>query len=196
MYNKRLEYNPLFESLTETARKYSRINEEGETLIDQGSTGGTGAFLKPGTSEYKIKYATEYAVKIFQLIYDEYNYFINSITDETVKARYAAEMFDFIKLNSQKADINLDIISKDIITKWQIMNASTEVKKIAESSEDFKKAYDSINKGVAKISQLLSAYSQKYGTEIRNTALVTAVKEFITNALTTLEKAKQETKKV
>ena len=105
-------------------------------------------------------------------------------------------MFDFIKLNSQKADINLDIISKDIITKWQAMNASTEVKKIAESSEDFKKAYDSINKGVAKISQLLSAYSQKYGTEIANTALVTAVKEFINNALTTLEKAKQETKKV
>jgi hypothetical protein len=192
MYNKRLEYNPLFESLTETAKRYSRINEEGAT----GGTGGTGDFLKPGTSAYKTKYAIEYAKKIFQLIYDEYFYFLSSIKDETIKNKFKSELFDFIKLNSQKSDINLDVIAKDIITRWQTMNSSTEVKNIAASSDDFRKAYESIDKGVVKLSQLLSAYSQKYGTEATNPSLITEVKTLINNALTNLEQAKQDTKKV
>lgn len=193
MNNRRLEYNPLFESVTETAKKYSKINEEGQTLIDTGTTGAGGA--SKGSEEYKIKYAKEYAIKIFQLIYDEYIYFMNSIQDETAKQKYAQEILDFLKANSQKSDINFEIISKEILTKWESMNSSSEVKKIAESSDDFRKAYQDIAQAIKNFTLLLNSYSQKYGKELSNNSVMTAIKSFVNTALSTLSQAQQEVKK-
>jgi hypothetical protein len=193
MNNRRLEYNPLFESVTETAKKYSKINEEGQTLIDTGTAGAGGA--SKGSEEYKIKYAKEYAIKIFQLIYDEYIYFMNSIQDETAKQKYAQEILDFLKANSQKSDINFEIISKEILTKWESMNSSSEVKKIAESSDDFRKAYQDIAQAIKNFTLLLNSYSQKYGKELSNNSVMTAIKSFVNTALSTLSQAQQEVKK-
>lgn len=200
MSNKKLEYNPLFESLTETARKYSRINEEGspynasETIIDLGSTGSSAP--AKGSSEYKIKFAAEYAVKIFQLIYDEYTYFLNSIKDQTLKQKYATSLYEFVEQNSIKTDLNFDLLGKELITKWEVMNASSEMKNIAASSDNFKKAYDNISKAISKFKLLLSAYSQKYGTELSNNLVKDSIKSFISTAFTTLQTAKQDTKKI
>jgi hypothetical protein len=120
---------------------------------------------------------------------------MNSIQDETAKQKYAQEILDFLKANSQKSDINFEIISKEILTKWESMNSSSEVKKIAESSDDFRKAYQDIAQAIKNFTLLLNSYSQKYGKELSNNSVMTAIKSFVNTALSTLSQAQQEVKK-
>jgi hypothetical protein len=173
MSNKKLEYNPLFESLVGTARRYERIKEQENTE----------------SGDYKVKNAKEYALKIVQILYDEYLYFLNSIPDEDERKKYKSELLSFIESESKKTDTNMELLAKSMIAKFQEINKSSSVTKASEKSETIKNAYSKVEQGISNFMELVKLYNEKYAKEIADPSVANGIKEFMTNASANLQKA-------
>lgn len=173
MNNRKLEYNPLFESLADTARRYERINEE----------------VSP---EVKIKYAKEYAKKILDAIYQQYVYFVYSIPDSTLKQTAIKEALTFIQGLSAKttAQLSLETIVDEFTKKWDAIETSSQDIDAMKKAPILKDIYADVNKGMEEIKNAVKVYLEKYGTEASSNAVLTDIKTFVDSAKTSMEQKK------
>lgn len=157
MNNSRLEYNPLFETLSDSARRYSRINEE--DLV-----GATGA----GTvsAEYSAKYAKEYAKRLIQIAYEQYFYFASSIPDATLKQKYVQEALEFLKTQETKgANLSFkEMIDGVIANCKKVVEAINLNADLINSAPIIKDIYSNVEKGMLEIENAVKQYLEQYGT--------------------------------
>lgn len=178
MKNNRLEYNPLFESLTDTARRYERISEEDEQ-----------------TTEYKKKYAAEYATRILAMIYEQYSYFVSSMpVEEKTRSEWKNNLQNFIKENSTKSDLSFKEIADSMISEMDKVNSSLKSNEIfskkLKAYPSLENIQNNISGGIKELKNTIDLYSQKYGDMTKDPSVIGKVKEFITNTITALEKIK------
>lgn len=173
MSNKKIEYNPLFESLSEVAKRYERIGEQENTESD----------------DYKLKSAKDYAIRILQMIYDEYLYFLNSVPSDEFRKKYKEEIITFMDTESKKTDVNMELLVKSIMDKWKAVNKSESVTKASEKSEAIRNSYSTVEMGISKLDELVKTYTEKYKKEMMDPSVAKAIKDFTSNALINLQKA-------
>ena len=99
MNNRRFEYNPLFESLTDSARRYETISEQ-------------------ATAD-KMKYAVEYARRIIETCYTQYVYFVNTIPDSATKKTVLTELEAFLKKENEQPSIDFKNFFDSMIAKME-----------------------------------------------------------------------------
>jgi len=175
MAHRNLPYNPLFESLNETARRYERFNESD---------------VSP---EYKRKYAIEYGSRIIQLMYDQYVYFTSSIPIEALRTQLYKDLVSFVDLQSTKEN-TLKTIADSIMTI--LNNVLLEVNKRKESdfNEQNKKqwvidAYKKLEEGLGKMEAAVNEYNKLYSEPYPEVNKM--IQDFLTNAKTALEQTKK-----
>ena len=162
MNNRRLEYNPLFESITDSARRYERISEQ---AID------------------KNKYAVEYARRIIETCYSQYLYFVNSVPNETIKKELLDVLSKF--LDQKKTDQALDfktffdsMISKieELITK---ISGEQSIRNLANFPK-LQEIYNKIEQGKDELKNVtFDEYTKQYATEYTSDEVKKAVGDFV-----------------
>jgi hypothetical protein len=172
MNNRRLEYNPLFESITDSARRYERISEQ---AID------------------KNKYAVEYARRIIETCYSQYLYFVNSVPNETIKKELLDVLSTF--LDKQKTDLALDfktffdsMISKieELITK---ISGEQSIRNLSNFSK-LQEIYNKIEQGKDELKNVtFQEYTKQYANEYTSDPVKEAVKKFVEFSADTLKQS-------
>ena len=152
MNNRRLEYNPLFESITDSARRYETISEE--TTVD------------------KTKYAVEYARRIIETCYSQYLYFLNSVPDETTKNDLMEKQNTFLKDQAKQTMIDIEKIIAEISSIQSIRN----LENFSKLQEIFKK----VEQGKDELKDVtFIEYTKQYATEYTSDPVKTAVGTFV-----------------
>jgi hypothetical protein len=189
MSSRRLEYNPLFESLADSARRYSKINEEGEA----GLTGATNS----ASQEYMMKYAKEYAKRIVQIVYEQYFYFASSIPDTTLKQKYVGEALEFLKTQKDKgAGITFKELADATIANGkkliEAINLNTD---LINSAPIIKEIYANVESGMTEMENAVKQYIEQYGAYSTSPEVVQVLKDFCNLTYTNLEKYASTTTK-
>lgn len=161
--NNKTIYNPLFESLKETARRYDRINED--------------------SAEYRLKGAIEYANKILQLTFDQYVYFVTSVPLASLKQDLVKKSLTFVDGLGTKTDLTLQSVI-DLITKeWESASGSIMANQdLMKLSPAVKDIYTKVSEGMSALKETVDLYIKRYGTEMNNPQVTTAIKTFVGNS--------------
>jgi len=169
MNSRKIEYNPLFESVSDVAKRYRIINEE----------------VSP---EYKLKVAKEYAVMILQVMYDNYLYFVGSIPNETLKKSLKAELFNFVKSEYDKqGTVTFSGFMDSLKTKWtQSLSAITSNSDLIKLSAMIKEIYNDVDKGMKELENAAKLYNEKYPTESNSPEVSAAVQGLVQSCYTSL----------
>lgn len=178
MNNSRLEYNPLFESLRDSARRYSIINEE-----DLATSQNT------NSQEYLLKYAKEYAKRLSQIAYEQYFYFVSSIPDATMKQQYVNEALEFIKTQMSKG-ANLspkEMIDTIIANTKKVVEAINLNADLINSAPIIKEIYSNVEKGMTEMENAVKQYVEQYGTFASSPEVSQVLADFCKLTYTNLE---------
>jgi len=163
MNNRRLEYNPLFESLTDSARRYEKISEE-------------------ATAD-KMKYAIEYARRILETCYSQYVYFVNSVPDSATKNEMLKQLDTFLKKENEQQKIDFKIFFDSMITKMEELAGKVSGNQAIRNLENFEKLqqiYTKIEQGKDELKNVtVPEYTKQYATEYTADAVKDAVKSFV-----------------
>lgn len=179
MNNRRLDYNPLFESIIDSAKRYEKISEE----LSQ---------------EEKTKYAIEYARKIIEICYSQYIFFVNCIPDNTLKNKAIEETVTFLK-NQNVESINFRTFFDAMIVKMNELSNSISgnqaIRNLANFS-DLQKIYQKFESGVKILQdEVVKKYEKQYSTEITSPKVTEAVKSFVKFTYEALDQSLKSTKK-
>jgi hypothetical protein len=163
MNNRRLEYNPLFESITDSARRYETISEQ--TTVD------------------KTKYAVEYARRIIETCYSQYLYFLNSVPDETAKNEMMTELDTFLQEQAKQPKIDLKSFFDAMISKIENLISKISSIQSIRNLENFSKLqeiYKKVEQGKDELKDVtFSAYTKQYATEYTSDPVKEAVGTFV-----------------
>ena len=163
MNNRRLEYNPLFESLTDSARRYETISEQSTTD--------------------KMKYAVEYARRIIETCYTQYVYFVNSIPDSATKQTVLTELEAFLKKENEQPSIDFKNFFDSMIAKMEELAGKVSGNQAIRNLENFEKLqqiYNKIEQGKDELKNVtVPEYTKQYATEYTSDAVKNAVKSFV-----------------
>jgi hypothetical protein len=179
MNNRRLEYNPLFESITDSARRYETISEQ--TTVD------------------KTKYAVEYARRIIETCYSQYLYFLNSLPDETKKNEIIAELDKFLEDQAKQPMIDFKtffdaMISniENIITQISSIQSIRNLENFSKLQEIFKK----VEQGKDELKDVTFVeYTKQYATEYTSPDVKKAVGTFVKFSSEALKQSQSLAKK-
>jgi hypothetical protein len=179
MGNHRLEYNPLFESLTDSARRYSAINEEDAVAGQAGTT----------SNEYLVKYAKEYAKRLVQISYEQYFYFVSSIPDSAMKQKYLKEAIDFLKTQeTQGANLSFKAMIDGIISNCKKVVSEINLNAdLINSAPILKDIYSNVEKGMNEMDNAVKQYIEQYGTFSNTPEISQLLKDFCTLTYTNLQ---------
>jgi len=162
MNNRRLEYNPLFESLADSARRYERIVEQ--------------------STPDKIKYAVEYARRIMETCYSQYVYFVNSVPDATVKTTLLTSLSTYLKEQKDKG-LDIKTFFDGMISKMEDLVKQISGNQAIRNLENFEKLqsiYDKIEQGKNELKDVtMEEYTKQYSTEYTSPEVKKAVNDFI-----------------
>lgn len=164
--------NPLFESLVDTAKKYERIQEATDP-------------------EYKMKYAKDYAVKIIQMIYDQYIYFVSSIPSEELKDRLFKEGITFVESKFREPNPTLKGLAEDLMKQWESVSGSISANPAIQNlSPQIKEIYQKVGEGMKASNDALNSYFEKYTQESTSPEVVNKIKTFMMGSLEALKQRK------
>lgn len=163
MNNRRLEYNPLFESITDTAKRYETISEE--TTVD------------------KTKYAVEYARRIIETCYSQYLYFLNSVPDETTKNDLMEKLDTFLKDQAKQPMIDFKMFFDAMISNIEKIIAEISSIQSIRNLENFPKLqeiFKKVEQGKDELKDVtFIEYTKQYATEYTSDPVKTAVGTFV-----------------
>ena len=163
MNNRRLEYNPLFESITDTAKRYETISEE--TTVD------------------KTKYAVEYARRIIETCYSQYLYFLNSVPDETTKNDLMEKLDTFLKDQAKQTMIDFKMFFDAMISNIEKIIAEISSIQSIRNLENFSKLqeiFKKVEQGKDELKDVtFIEYTKQYATEYTSDPVKTAVGTFV-----------------
>jgi hypothetical protein len=163
MNNRRLEYNPLFESITDSARRYETISEN---TVD------------------KMKYAVEYARRIIETCYSQYVYFVNSVPDAAVKTKLLTELDTFLKGQITQQNLDVKTFFDSMISKMEDLVKQISGNQSIRNLENFDKLqsiYDKIEQGKDELKNVtMEEYTKQYAAEYTSDDVKLAVKNFVT----------------
>ena len=164
MNNRRLEYNPLFESITDSARRYETISEQ--STVD------------------KMKYAVEYARRIIETCYSQYVYFVNSVPDATLKTKLLTELATFLKDQISQKKLDVKTFFDAMISKMEDLVKQISGNQSIRNLENFDKLqsiYSKIEQGKDELKNVTMAeYTKQYATEYTSDDVKAAVTSFVT----------------
>ncbi len=163
MNNRRLEYNPLFESLTDSARRYQTISEDATTD--------------------KMKYAVEYARRIIETCYTQYVYFVNTIPDSVTKKTVLTELEGFLKKENEQPKIDFKTFFDSMIAKMEELVGRVSGNQAIRNLENFEKLqqiYNIIEQGKDELKNVtVPEYTKQYATEYTSDDVKNGVKSFV-----------------
>ncbi len=162
MNNRRLEYNPLFESITDSARRYERISEQ---AID------------------KNKYAVEYARRIIETCYSQYLYFLNSLPDQTTKNDLMEKLNTFLKEQAKQPMIDFKMFFDEMISNIEKIIAEISNIQSIRNLENFPKLqeiFKKVEQGKDELKNVtFDEYTKQYATEYTSDEVKKAVGTFV-----------------
>lgn len=187
MRNK-IENNPLFESLKDSARKYEKISENNPGAT--GSTGSTSTGAAP--NKEKIKYAVEYARRIIETCYSEYIYFLNSIPDQGIKNDLITKTDELMK--SQKTDPKgFKMFFELMVSKMEELAGKVTGSPAIRNLPNFDKiqeVYSKFEKAKNELSEVtFKEYVKEYANEYTSKEVNDAVKAFVEFSSQALEQS-------
>jgi hypothetical protein len=163
MNNRRLEYNPLFESITDSARRYETISEN--------------------TAD-KMKYAVEYARRIIETCYSQYVYFLNSVPDAALKATLLNELDTFLKAQTTQKNLDVKTFFDSMISKMEALVKEISGNQSIRNLQNFDKLqsiYSKIEQGKEELKNVtMVEYTKQYATEYTSDDVKAAVNSFVT----------------
>jgi len=173
MYNRRLEYNPLFESLSETAKRYQRIDED---AVD---------------SDYKKKAAVDYAKRLLEITWGQLGYFIEAIPNPELKAKIKAQLLDFSKQITLRTDLTVDELINVVTEKWKAFKDDiTRAKEVEAYATKLQEVYDKVSQAMDKMVSATKIYLEKYPDESRSNEVITVVANMLAKIKTSFEQNK------
>jgi hypothetical protein len=158
MNNRRLEYNPLFESIADSARRYSRISED---AVDQ---------------NYKKQTAVAYAKKMLQITGSTINYFVISIPNPTVRARVLKTLLDFWSNEvTNKSTATFETLFNKVAGQWDILEKDIMNSSEMSVYEGIDEVYVEISNGLERMKSAAKIYLEKYPEESKSGEVTTAI---------------------
>lgn len=175
MNNRRLEYNPLFESIVDSARRYEKISEE---VVDD---------------NYKMEAAINYAKKIVQMLGDQVNYYVFTIPNPTVRATTLKALMEF--WGKAAAGSTFEEIFNMVSSQWDTLEKS-----IANSAEmkvyvGIEDVYAKVSGGIQKMKETAKIYLDTYPEESKNGVVNKAVQDIAAAIKTNIEEINKTTNK-
>ncbi|NBU98873.1 MAG: hypothetical protein EBS19_11800, partial [Spirochaetia bacterium] len=151
MNNRRLEYNPVFESITDSARRYSRISEE------------------ENDQNYKKQNAITYAKRILQISGSTLNYFVISIPNPTVRGKVLKTLMDFWSTQiANKSAITFENLFDKVSEQWGTMEKNITSSKEMLVYEGVNEIYAEVTKGLEQMKLAAKIYLEKYQEESKS----------------------------
>ncbi len=167
--NNRNMYNPLFESLTDTARRYERVHEEKDPA-------------------YRLKSAQEYANKILQLAFNEYSYFVSSVPLPALKQELLKKNLDFFDGLATKTDLNIQGAVDAVMKEWESTAGSLMANQdLQKMSPAIKEIYTMVGDGMKTLKGAADIYLRRYSAEVNKPEVINSVKTFVANTIKALK---------
>ena len=161
MNNRRLEYNPLFESITDSARRYQRISED---AVDP---------------QYKKQAAVNYAKRIIRIVGDQINYFVMSIPSPTVRATTLKTLLEFLTTTASKTGITFEELFNTFVEEWNTLEKSIVSSSEMSKYEGIDEIYLKVANGMEKMKSAASLYIEKYPEDSKSGEVTTALSEMM-----------------